>query len=118
MITFHAVVDRLRNGNAVVIFPEGQVNRKGGEEIQAFKSGAILMAHRAGVPVLPVYIAPRGKWYRAQPVVVGEPFDVRSAVGPIPTMEQMDKVSAQLREKELELKHFYEVRNNKKADKE
>ena len=118
MVTFHAVVDRLKNGNAVVIFPEGQVNKTEGKEIQAFKSGAILMAHRAGAPILPVYIAPRGKWYRSQPVVIGEPFDVRSAVGPIPTMEQMDKVSAQLREKELELKHFYEVRKNKKANKE
>ena len=108
MTTFHEVVDRLKAGKAVVIFPEGQVNRNGGQEIRAFKSGAILMAHRAGAPVLPVYIVRREKWYRPQYVVVGEPFDVRAAVGPSPTMEQVERVCDQLREKELNLKHFYE----------
>jgi hypothetical protein len=66
------------------------------------------MAHRANAPILPVYIVKREKWYRAQRVVIGEPFDVNAAVGPIPTMEQMERVTAQLREKELELKRFYE----------
>ena len=114
MATFHEVVDRLKDDKAVVIFPEGQVNQNGGEEIQAFKSGAILMAHRAGVPILPVYIARREKWYHFQYVVIGEPFDVKNAVGMIPTMEQVDKACAQLREKELELKRFYEARKNRK----
>jgi 1-acyl-sn-glycerol-3-phosphate acyltransferase len=108
MASFHETVDCLKDGRAVVIFPEGQVNRGDGREVQAFKSGAILMAHRANAPILPVYIVKREKWYRTQRVVVGEPFDVKAAVGPIPTMEQMERVTGQLREKELELKRFYE----------
>ena len=108
MTTFHEVVDRMKAGCAVVIFPEGHVNRNGGQEINAFKSGAILMAHRASAPILPVYIVRREKWYHRQYVVLGEPFDVRAAVGLIPTMEQVDKVCEQLREKELELKRYYE----------
>ena len=108
MASFHEVVDRLKDGKAVVIFPEGQVNQGDGREVQTFKSGAILMAHRAGAPILPVYIVKREKWYRTQRVVVGEPFDVKSAVGLIPSMEKMNAVTEQLREKELELKRFYE----------
>ena len=108
MTTFHEVVDRLKDGCAVVIFPEGHVNRGGGQEINAFKSGAILMAHRASAPILPVYSARREKWYHRQYGVVGQPFDGRSAVGMIPTMEQVERVSEQLREKEMELKQFYE----------
>ena len=108
MASFHAVVDRLKEGKAVVIFPEGQVNQGDGREVQAFKSGAILMAHRAGVPIVPMYIVKREKWYRAQYVIVGEPFDVKSAVGPIPSVDKMNAVSEQLREKELELKRYYE----------
>ena len=109
MTTFHEVVDTLKDGKAVVIFPEGQVNQSGGQEIQAFKSGAILMAHRANVPVLPVYIVRREKWYQSQKVIIGEPLDVKAAVGAIPTMEQVNRVCEQLREKELELKRFYET---------
>ena len=108
MASFHTTVERLQNGKAVVIFPEGQVNQGDGREVQAFKSGAILMAHRANVPILPVYIVKREKWYRTQRVVIGEPFDVKSAVGLIPSMEKMNAVTEQLREKELELKRFYE----------
>lgn len=108
MTTFHEVVGRLKDGKAVVVFPEGQVNRGGGQEIRAFKSGTILMAHRAGVPIFPVYIVRREKWYRPQYVVTGKPFDVRSAVGPIPTMEQVEKVCEILREQELELKRYFE----------
>ena len=108
MTTFHEVVDRLKNGKAVVVFPEGQVNRDGGQEIRAFKSGVILMAHRANAPVLPVYIVRREKWYKPQYVITGEPFDVRAAIGLIPTMEQVDKVCEILREKELELKRYFE----------
>lgn len=108
MASFHETVDCLKNGRAVVIFPEGQVNQGDGREVQAFKSGAILMAHRSGAPILPVYIVKREKWYQFQRVVIGEPFDIKAAVGPIPTMEQMNRVTEQLREKELELKRFYE----------
>ena len=108
MASFHGAVDRLKEGKAVVIFPEGQVNQGDGREVQAFKSGAILMAHRASAPILPVYIVKREKWYRAQRVVIGEPFDVKSAVGPIPSVDKMNAVSEQLREKELELKRYYE----------
>jgi 1-acyl-sn-glycerol-3-phosphate acyltransferase len=84
------------------------VNQGDGREVQAFKSGAILMAHRANVPILPVYIVKREKWYRTQRVVIGEPFDVKSAVGLIPSVDKMNAVSEQLREKELELKRYYE----------
>ena len=108
MASFHETVDRLKEGKAVVIFPEGQVNQGDGREVQAFKSGAILMAHRASAPILPVYIVKREKWYCAQRVVIGEPFDVKSAVGPIPSVDKMNAVSEQLREKELELKRYYE----------
>lgn len=113
MTTFHEVVDRLKDGKAVVIFPEGQVNQSGGQEVQAFKSGAILMAHRANTPIVPVYIVRREKWYKTQRVVVGEPFDVKAAVGPIPTMDRVERVCAELRDKELELKRFYEEKYSK-----
>lgn len=108
MASFHAVVDRLKEGKAVFIFPEGQVNQGDAGEVQAFKSGAILMAHRASVPIVPVYIVKREKWYRAQYVIIGEPFDVKAAVGLIPSVDKMNAVSEQLREKELELKRYYE----------
>lgn len=47
-------VRRIRNGEVVVIFPEGTRSADG--TIGEFKPGAFYLAQKAGVPVLPVYI--------------------------------------------------------------
>jgi len=108
LASFHEVVDRLKGGKVVVIFPEGQVNSGGKEPVLAFKSGAILMAHRAGVPILPMYIIKREKWYQRQGVVMGQPIDVCEMLGKMPSMEDMTRASETLREKEVELREYYE----------
>ena len=113
----HSVCDRLKENKAVVIFPEGSVNREEGE-VKTYKSGAILMAHLTKKPILPVCIIQRKHWYNRQVVVVGEPIDVNALCGKIPTMEEMEKASAYIREKELELLEFYQNRKNKKKQKE
>ncbi|MFF0741878.1 lysophospholipid acyltransferase family protein [Streptomyces sp. NPDC004111] len=46
--------DELRAGRAVVLFPEGT---RGGGEVGSFHRGSLLLAERAGVPVVPVGIA-------------------------------------------------------------
>ncbi|MFN2407639.1 MAG: lysophospholipid acyltransferase family protein [Pyrinomonadaceae bacterium] len=45
----------LREGGAVVIFPEGGRSTAGGE-LERFKAGAVRLALEAGVPILPVTI--------------------------------------------------------------
>ena len=110
---FHDVVARLKDGKAVVIFPEGQINDEN-KGVLAFKSGAVLMAHRSGAPILPIYIVKKEKWYQRQRVIIGELFDVKSALGNIPSIDDLSAVSAALREKELELSSYYEALLQKK----
>nr|WP_078513417.1 lysophospholipid acyltransferase family protein [Streptomyces purpureus] len=50
-----AHVDALRAGRAVVLFPEG--TRRPDGEVGSFHRGALVLAERAGVPVVPVGIA-------------------------------------------------------------
>ncbi|MFB7850970.1 lysophospholipid acyltransferase family protein [Streptomyces sp. NPDC056053] len=49
------MADELRAGRAVVLFPEGTRGRDG--ELGSFHRGALVLAERAGVPVVPVGIA-------------------------------------------------------------
>ncbi|MBO0517171.1 1-acyl-sn-glycerol-3-phosphate acyltransferase [Streptomyces beijiangensis] len=49
-----AMTDHLRAGRAVVLFPEGTRGRDG--EVGSFHRGALLLAERAGVPLVPVGI--------------------------------------------------------------
>ncbi|MFI0981813.1 lysophospholipid acyltransferase family protein [Streptomyces sp. NPDC021093] len=49
--------DELRAGRAVVLFPEGTRGAGGAGAVGSFHRGALLLAERAGVPVVPVGIA-------------------------------------------------------------
>lgn len=116
---FHDVIERLQEGKVVVIFPEGQVNL-GKEErpdggLSPFKSGAALMAHKSGAPILPIYIVKREKWYQRQTVVVGKPIDVCAILGKMPSLEALTQVSEELRNMELELFVYYEANVLKKT---
>lgn len=65
-------VDRLKQGHLVGVFPQGQLTKT--EEVTAIKSGVVLMALQADVPIYPMHIYPAGKWYHGRTVVVGEPI--------------------------------------------
>lgn len=104
MSSFHAVVERLQENKAVLIFPEGKVNRESDNSLLAFKSGAVLMALKAKAPIQPIYIAKRDKWYHRQTIVKGAPIDVAAMAGERPTKADLDRISALIREREIALK--------------
>ena len=106
--SFHEVTERLKDGKLVVIFPEGKLNSDNKDSLLAFKSGATLMAHRAGASILPMYIVKRKKWYHRQRIVVGQPLNVAEMLGKMPSMQDLSKATDLLREKEVELKSYYE----------
>ena len=108
LASFREVVECLDDGKLVVIFPEGKLNDDSPNTVLAFKSGAVLMAHKASAPILPMYIIKREKWYHRQRIVVGQAIDIREILGKMPTMQQLNDMSDMLREKEIELREYYE----------
>lgn len=71
-------VDTLKRGHLLTVFPQGGINRE--DEIDSIKSGAVLMALRAGVPIIPMHICPKDRWYHRRKVVVGKTIDPRDYV--------------------------------------
>lgn len=61
----------LKNQNKLLIFPQGTRS----EEIGDGKTGAAMMAIRAGVPILPIFVPANKLWFRRTPVVIGEAYD-------------------------------------------
>lgn len=103
---FHAVVERLKEERAVVIFPEGQVN-KDEKAVLAFKAGAVLMAHKSDSPIMPVYIAKKKKWYQRQHVVIGKPIFLSDHLGSVPSMEDLDRVNVIVQKEEQKLADYF-----------
>ena len=86
----------VRDGDKLVIFPEGTRIRKGKKSEP--HSGAILIATRSGVPVLPVYLTKEKKLFRPIHLTFGTPYLPETA-GSKATPEELGQLSAGLLQK-------------------
>lgn len=68
--SFAAAVDALASGELVLVAPEGTISRS--FELLAFRSGAVRMAKRAGVPIVPSV-----SWGSQRLVTYGHGFSLR-----------------------------------------
>lgn len=86
----------LKNGEPLLIFPEG-TRVKEGESADAHP-GAIVLAARAGVPVVPIYIEARKKLFKKRRVVFGAPYELQFA-GRKPTHDESQRLTEELMNK-------------------
>ncbi|MCC8122855.1 MAG: 1-acyl-sn-glycerol-3-phosphate acyltransferase [Oscillospiraceae bacterium] len=93
----------LKDGRKLVIFPEGTRSKNG--EIGEAKTGAAMIALRCGVPMLPVYIPHKKKWFRRTTVVIGAPY-MPEIAGKKPTQEEYQTASEELMHHIRELKEL------------
>lgn len=66
----------LKHGEKVGIFPEG--TRVSGDYQIVAKSGAVKIAAKAGVPVVPIHIPRKKRIFSRVNVIIGEPYYVNS----------------------------------------
>ena len=62
----------LKNSEKVLIFPEG--TRVSEDDAASAKSGAVKLAERAGVPLVPLFLPRKKPLFRKVPLVIGEPY--------------------------------------------
>lgn len=86
----------LKEGRKLLLFPEG-TRVKDGENVDA-KTGAVMLALRAGVPLIPVWLPQKRRWFGRTPVVIGEPF-MPEIQGRRPTPEDYDRITEELMER-------------------
>lgn len=93
---FKSCLRVLKEQKLLLIFPEG-TRVKEGEEIDG-RPGAVVMAARANVPIIPVYIESRKRIFRKSKVVFGDPYHLQFA-GRKPTPEESHRLSEELMER-------------------
>jgi len=86
----------LKGGDKLLLFPEGTRVKEG--ETAEVHTGAAMFATRTGVPVLPVYIAPKKRWFRRTDVIFGEPYTPEFE-GRRPTPEDYERIAADIMER-------------------
>jgi 1-acyl-sn-glycerol-3-phosphate acyltransferase len=100
--SFRHIVEVIRRGGLVGIFPEGGITRDGA--MKPFRAGAAVLALQMGVPVVPIHMGgtfdalPRNaKWPRFVPVTlrIGEP--IRVAARRNPTAQDITALTESIR---------------------
>lgn len=90
-------IEILSEGRPLTVFPQGGISE--GEEINSLKSGAVLMALRAGVPIIPMYICKRNHWYERLTVVIGKTiYPSQMITKKIPSTADIERISNALLE--------------------
>ena len=92
------VINALKEGHAVGIFPERTINKNPSEvDLLPFKKGAVRFAYQADCPIIPFYITGKYRLFRKGLTIrYGKPYKVMS--------DDFDKEIEILRNKILELK--------------
>ncbi len=87
----------LKNGEALMIFPEGERIRKGKKPV--LKPGAFRLALMAGVPIVPIGIGGNFRWFRKMHVRAGHAIDVAQYEGNRYTEEEYAAFIGEVMEK-------------------
>ena len=90
----------LRKGFPVLIFPEGKIETT--NDMAVLKNGTSMVASRSGVPILPMFISYRKKWYQRTKIYLGEeilPSKDKTMRGIEDTTKRMRVAMEQLKER-------------------
>ena len=100
-------VEVLKDGKCLCVFPQGSIKRDG--EIEEIKSGAVLMAFKADVPIVPVYFSERKSLFSKSCVIIGESINCREFCSKkIPSVTEINEISKKIQNAMLECKEYYE----------
>lgn len=69
----------LKSGEKIMIFPEG--TRVSEDDAVAAKSGAVRMASKLKVPVVPIFITRKKVIFKKVELVIGAPYSITAAAG-------------------------------------
>ncbi len=90
-------VDVLKEGHLLAVFPQGGISEDA--RIQSIKSGAVLIALQAGVPIIPVHIFPKKHTFSRRLAVIGDAIDPQKYIeNKFPSTKDIETVSQVLME--------------------
>lgn len=102
----------LKEGRKLVIFPEGTRHHTQTMEFGEIKGGATMLAIKAKVPIIPIYINRQPKMFRKTIITIGEPFELDEFYGQRLDSENLDKAGEILLSKMNELRSSCIERDN------
>lgn len=105
----------LKSGKKLIIFPEGTRNKNADMELGEVKQGVSMLAIKAKVPVVPMYINRKPKMFHKTIITIGEPFELDAFYGQKANEEVLSQASKLVAEKmKLLQEQVTDIQNKKK----
>lgn len=114
--TLFSVIKLLKNGNKLIIFPEGTRNKSGTDELQELKGGTALISIKSKCPIVPVMMLKKAKIFRRTKMIVGEPFEFSEFYDKKFTDENLLYMNEVLRDKMIDLQNKLRDMQKKKGN--
>lgn len=109
LVAVKAILRSIKNGDDIMIFPEGTRNKTGTTDIQPIKEGTALFAVKTGAMVLPIMIYKKHKVFCRNYLYVGKPFDFKDFQGRKLDAETLAEANDILFNKMVEAKAFMDA---------
>lgn len=105
MVAVKQSIQHLKDGDGMVIFPEGTRNEKKDGSLLEFRTGVAIIAFQTGAPIIPCYIdSPKGlRVFHPITVRIGEPIDMTEFKGRKISKDNLEECMNVVRGKMLEL---------------
>lgn len=110
----------LKNGEKIVVFPEGTRNKTDAEMLPFFH-GATLMAIKTKTPIIPMMLYKKPRWFHMTHVLIGEPVELTEYYDRKLTGEEILEADNKLRDIMLNMRkehaEFLTAKKEKKGNK-
>jgi len=114
---FKFALGALKDNKTLGIFPEGTRNKgEDDAEMQDIKAGAITFASKSGAPLIPAMIYRRGRIWRKNYIVIGEPFEIIAADRSRLTHEETEANAIRLKQTMTKLREDFDKQLQEKKD--
>lgn len=92
-------IKALKNGNKLVIFPEGTRNISGTNELQDIKGGTAIFSVKSKCPIVPIMMLNKAKIFRVTKINIGKPFELFEYYDQKLTEDQVARMDEIIKEK-------------------
>lgn len=111
-------IKEIKKGHKLCIFPEGKRNTTGTNDLQEIKGGTVIFSVKAKCPIVPIMMLKKAKIFRQTKIIIGKPFEFEEYYGKKITEEDINAMSAVIREKMIaEQQKLSIISTKKKKDK-
>ncbi len=92
LAAYRKILNALKEGKQLLIFPEGTRNKGENTDIAPFYTGAALFAIKSDAPIIPVLLFRKPKPFQKNFLLVGEPFGLNEYLA-LPPKVQKEKAT-------------------------